>query len=263
MARSVADDAAQAARASRCSAETDRVAEQTGAANTVLLDDGARARLQHRCRRARRAPSRAPASRARGSCTSSAAEPPRPRPWSRRPSSAPSRSTSYARSLERSVWLEPLAHELGLMIRIRPLGQADRSLDVPTLVISTLPGGAATDALFTDSTRRRAAAARRRLRPVAERARPRRGTPSAAASSPGSRCSRTRRCSRCASSSPATRAAARRRGRGARRDARRRRHRRDRRRSPDARRRRAAVHAVRHTDGGPCRYGRIESCFVG
>jgi shikimate dehydrogenase len=61
-----------------------------------------------------------------------------------------------ARSLERSVWLEPLAHSLGLMIQIRSLGQADRTLDVPDLVVSTLPSGAATDVLFTDSTRRRA-----------------------------------------------------------------------------------------------------------
>ncbi len=61
-----------------------------------------------------------------------------------------------ARSLERSVWLEPLAHSLGLMIQIRSLGQADRTLDVPDLVVSTLPGNAATDVLFTDSTRRRA-----------------------------------------------------------------------------------------------------------
>ncbi|WP_345764624.1 shikimate dehydrogenase [Diaminobutyricibacter sp. McL0608] len=61
-----------------------------------------------------------------------------------------------ARSLERSVWLEPLAHSLGLMIQIRSLGQADRTLDVPDLVVSTLPASAATDILFTDSTRRRA-----------------------------------------------------------------------------------------------------------
>ncbi|NEN06306.1 shikimate dehydrogenase [Diaminobutyricibacter tongyongensis] len=61
-----------------------------------------------------------------------------------------------ARSLERSVWLEPLAHSLGLMIAIRSLGQADRTLDVPDLVVSTLPAGAGADVLFTDSTRRRA-----------------------------------------------------------------------------------------------------------
>lgn len=61
-----------------------------------------------------------------------------------------------ARSLERTVWLEPLAHSLGLMIQIRSLGQADRTLDVPDLVISTIPGGASADVLFTDSTRRRA-----------------------------------------------------------------------------------------------------------
>ncbi len=61
-----------------------------------------------------------------------------------------------ARSLERSVWLEPIAHSLGLMIQIRSLAQADRTLDVPDLVVSTIPGGASADVLFTDSTRRRA-----------------------------------------------------------------------------------------------------------
>jgi len=42
------------------------------------------------------------------------------------------------------------------MVRIRSFAQADRSLDVPELVISTLPGGASTAAVYTDSTRRRA-----------------------------------------------------------------------------------------------------------
>lgn len=62
----------------------------------------------------------------------------------------------HVRDLQKSVWLEPLAHQLGLMIRIRSFAQADRSLDVPELVISTLPGGATTEALYTDSTRRKA-----------------------------------------------------------------------------------------------------------
>ncbi|MDQ1580432.1 MAG: shikimate dehydrogenase [Microbacteriaceae bacterium] len=61
-----------------------------------------------------------------------------------------------ARSLGRTVWLEPLAHSLGLMIQIRPIGIADRTLTIPDLVVSTLPGGAPVDVLFTDSTRRRA-----------------------------------------------------------------------------------------------------------
>jgi shikimate dehydrogenase len=61
-----------------------------------------------------------------------------------------------ARSLGRTVWLEPLAHSLGLRIQIRPIGIADRTLTIPDLVVSTLPGGAPVDVLFTDSTRRRA-----------------------------------------------------------------------------------------------------------
>jgi shikimate dehydrogenase len=60
------------------------------------------------------------------------------------------------RSVERSLWLEPLAHSLGLAIQFRSLAIADRTVDVPDLVVSTLPGGADADVLFTDSTRRRA-----------------------------------------------------------------------------------------------------------
>ncbi|WP_431218106.1 hypothetical protein [Leifsonia xyli] len=61
----------------------------------------------------------------------------------------------HVRDLTRSGWIEPLANELGLRVRIRPFSQADRSLDVPELVISTLPGGSTTEAVYTDSTRRR------------------------------------------------------------------------------------------------------------
>ena len=42
------------------------------------------------------------------------------------------------------------------MIDIRPLRIADRTVDIPDLVVSTLPGGTTADVLFTDSTRRRA-----------------------------------------------------------------------------------------------------------
>jgi shikimate dehydrogenase len=66
------------------------------------------------------------------------------------------RADVHVRDLEKSRWLEPLAHELGLMIRLRSFSQADRSLDIPDLVISTLPGGTTTEALYTDGTRRRA-----------------------------------------------------------------------------------------------------------
>lgn len=60
------------------------------------------------------------------------------------------------RSVERSAWLEPLAHTLGLRIALRPIGIADRSLIIPELVVSTLPGGSDTGTLFTASTRRSA-----------------------------------------------------------------------------------------------------------
>lgn len=62
----------------------------------------------------------------------------------------------HVRDLEKSLWLEPLAHDLGLMVRLRSFAQADRTLDMPDVVISTLPGGATTAALYTDSTRRKA-----------------------------------------------------------------------------------------------------------
>lgn len=134
--------------------ELDRLAEQTGVANTVLLDDGKlrgfntdvsgivwaleavgleSANFVHILGGGATAASALVAAAELGA----------------------DRVDIYVRSLERSVWLEPLAHELGLRVRIRPLSQADRSLDIPDLVISTLPGGTTTDALYTDSTRRR------------------------------------------------------------------------------------------------------------
>jgi shikimate dehydrogenase len=134
--------------------ELDRLAEQTGVANTVLLDDGVlrgfntdvsgivwaleavgleSAKFVHILGGGATAASALVAAAELGA----------------------ERVDIYVRSLERSVWLEPLAHELGLRVRIRPLSQADRSLDIPDLVISTLPGGVTTDALYTDSTRRR------------------------------------------------------------------------------------------------------------
>ncbi|MFF1572166.1 shikimate dehydrogenase [Leifsonia sp. NPDC058292] len=134
--------------------DMDRLAEQTGVANTVLLDDGTlrgfntdvsgivwaleavgleSATFVHILGGGATAASALVAAAELGA----------------------ERVDIFVRSLERSVWLEPLAHELGLRVRIRPLSQADRSLDIPDLVISTLPGGVSTDALYTDSTRRR------------------------------------------------------------------------------------------------------------
>ncbi|HEV7186112.1 MAG TPA: shikimate dehydrogenase [Leifsonia sp.] len=135
-------------------AEADHLAEQTGGANTVLLDDGVVRGFNTDVSGIVWALEAAGLESARfvhilgggataGSALVAAAE------------LGAERVDIYVRSLERSVWLEPLAHELGLMVRIRPLSQADRSLDIPDLVISTLPGGVRTDVLYTDSTRRR------------------------------------------------------------------------------------------------------------
>lgn len=60
------------------------------------------------------------------------------------------------RSLERSAWLEPLAHSLGLAVGIRPLAHAGESAPVPELVISTVPGGVDTGVEFPTATRRAA-----------------------------------------------------------------------------------------------------------
>jgi shikimate dehydrogenase len=135
--------------------EVDRVAEQTGAANTVLLEDDAvrgfntdvagivralRAAGLGEVRYAHILGGGATAASALVAAAELGAE----------------QVDIHVRDLERSVWLEPLAHQLGLRVRIRPFAQADRALDVPQLVISTLPGDAVTEAVYTDSTRRRA-----------------------------------------------------------------------------------------------------------
>lgn len=134
--------------------ETDRIAEQTGGANTVLLDgEDVRgfntdvAGIVHALRAAGLEQARyvhilgggATAASALVAAAELGAE----------------RVDVHVRDLARSTWIEQLANDLGLRIRIRPFSQADRSLDVPELVISTVPGGALTEALYTDSTRRR------------------------------------------------------------------------------------------------------------
>ena len=135
--------------------ETDRVAEQTGAANTVLLDGDALRGSNTDVAGIVRALSAAGLASARyvhvlgGGATAASA-------LVAAAELGAERVDVHVRDLQKSVWLEPLAHQLGLMIRIRSFAQADRSLDVPELVISTLPGGATTEALYTDSTRRKA-----------------------------------------------------------------------------------------------------------
>lgn len=60
------------------------------------------------------------------------------------------------RSLERSAWLEQLAHTLGLAVGIRPLAHAGHTPSEADLVVSTLPGGVDTGTNFAEAARRRA-----------------------------------------------------------------------------------------------------------
>ncbi|MEY9850840.1 shikimate dehydrogenase [Leifsonia sp. EB41] len=135
--------------------ETDRVAEQTGVANTVLLDGDDISGFNTDVAGIVRALSAAGLDEAHyvhvlgGGATAASA-------LVAAAELGAERVDVHVRDLQKSVWLEPLAHQLGLRIRIRSFAQADRSLDVPQLVISTLPGGASTEAIYTDSTRRAA-----------------------------------------------------------------------------------------------------------
>lgn len=133
----------------------DRIVEQTGVANTVLLDGHAVAGFNTDVAGIVRGLGAAGLESARyvhvlgGGATAASA-------LVAAAELGAERVDVHVRDLQKSVWLEPLAHELGLMIRIRSFAQADRSLDMPELVISTLPGGTSTAAVYTDSTRRRA-----------------------------------------------------------------------------------------------------------
>ena len=135
--------------------EVDRVAERTGAANTVLFDGEQLRGFNTDVAGIVRALGAAGLESARyvhvlgGGATAASA-------LVASAELGAERVDVHVRDLEKSVWLEPLAHELGLMVRLRSFAQADRSLEVPELVISTLPGGASTAALYTDSRRRRA-----------------------------------------------------------------------------------------------------------
>ncbi|GAA4147320.1 shikimate dehydrogenase [Leifsonia shinshuensis] len=135
--------------------DADRVAEQTGVANTVLLDGDDIRGFNTDVAGIVRALAAAGLESARyvhilgGGATAASA-------LVAAAELGAERVDVHVRDLEKSVWLEPLAHQLGLMIRIRSFAQADRSLDVPEVVISTLPGGATTAAIYTDSTRRTA-----------------------------------------------------------------------------------------------------------
>lgn len=57
------------------------------------------------------------------------------------------------RDPERARSLEPVAAKLGMTLIVRPLGIMDRSLHVPSAVISTLPGGADAGIAFPEAVR--------------------------------------------------------------------------------------------------------------
>ncbi|ANF30909.1 hypothetical protein A0130_03725 [Leifsonia xyli] len=134
--------------------ETDRIADQTGGANTVLLDGDDLRGFNTDVAGIVRALQAAGLEEARyvhilgGGATAASA-------LVAAAELGAERVDVHVRDLARSAWIEPLANDLGLRVRIRPFSQADRSLDVPDLVISTLPGGTTTEAVYTDSTRRR------------------------------------------------------------------------------------------------------------
>ncbi len=65
-------------------------------------------------------------------------------------------ATVSARNPERASSLEPLAAGLGIELTIRRLGIADRSLIVPSAVISTLPGSAEHGMDFPEAIRQQA-----------------------------------------------------------------------------------------------------------
>ncbi|WP_285116508.1 shikimate dehydrogenase [Leifsonia sp. fls2-241-R2A-40a] len=135
-------------------AETDRIAQQTGGANTVLLDGENLRGFNTDVAGIVRALEAAGLEQVRyahilgGGATAASA-------LVAAAELGAERVDVHVRDLSRSAWIEPLANDLGLRVRIRPFSQADRSLDVPELVMSTLPGGTITEAVYTDSTRRR------------------------------------------------------------------------------------------------------------
>jgi shikimate dehydrogenase len=64
-----------------------------------------------------------------------------------------SRATIFARDPERARSLDPLAAHLGVELIVRPLGMQDRSMIMPSALISTLPGGTPVDLAFPERYR--------------------------------------------------------------------------------------------------------------
>jgi shikimate dehydrogenase len=58
-----------------------------------------------------------------------------------------------ARDPEKARSLEPLAASLGVELTIRPIGMMDRSMIIPSAVISTLPGGSVIDVPYPEPIR--------------------------------------------------------------------------------------------------------------
>lgn len=67
------------------------------------------------------------------------------------------RALVSARAPDKAQGLLPLAQALGLDLMIRPLGVMDRSMIVPSAVVSTLPGGTEIDVPYPEPVRKGAA----------------------------------------------------------------------------------------------------------
>lgn len=64
-----------------------------------------------------------------------------------------SQATIFARDPDRALLLEPLAAHLGIELVVRRLGMQDRSMIMPSALISTLPGGTPLELAFAEEFR--------------------------------------------------------------------------------------------------------------
>ena len=63
------------------------------------------------------------------------------------------RALVSARTLDKAEALRPVAQALGLDLTIRPFGVMDRSMIIPSAVVSTLPGGTPIDVPYPEPIR--------------------------------------------------------------------------------------------------------------